>query len=152
MTLRATFTAIALAIVTGACGATALSPAALDSKHDACSTCRMTVSDPKLAAQIVAPGEEPRFFDDLGCLRKYLDEYQQPDAVIYVADHRTGEWTPASTAVYARLARASTPMASGLIAHATLASRSQDAAAGSSTPVEPDIVLGKAVPAARRRP
>jgi len=134
----------AAAVLVGAvigCAAGAPSPAALDTKQDTCSSCRMTVSDQRLAAQIVSPGEEPRFFDDLGCLGKFLDEHQLPDAVVFVADHRTGEWTSASSAVYARLARASTPMASGLIAHATAASRAQDAAAAGSTPVDAREVL-----------
>ncbi|MBI3403005.1 MAG: hypothetical protein HY048_16440 [Acidobacteria bacterium] len=135
-----------------ACGDGTPSPATLDTKNDACSSCRMTVSDQRLASQIVAPGEEPRFFDDLGCLRKFLDEHQLRDAVVYVADHRTGEWTPASGAVYARLARASTPMASGLIAHATQASRAQDGAAAGSAPVEAGDVLGHSRIAERQRP
>ena len=31
-------------------------------------SCRMAVSAAGVAAQVVAPGEEPRFFDDIGCL------------------------------------------------------------------------------------
>ncbi|MBZ5559052.1 MAG: nitrous oxide reductase accessory protein NosL [Acidobacteriia bacterium] len=135
-----------------ACRSGVPQPAALDTKNDTCSSCRMTVSDQRLAAQIVAPGEEPRFFDDLGCLRKYLDEHEQPDAVVYVADHRTGEWMPATSAVYSRLARASTPMASGLIAHATVGSRSQDTGAAGTVPVGADIVLGSRMLAGRPQP
>ena len=37
-----------------------------------CGYCRMIVSDQRFASQIVAPYEEPRFFDDLGCLARYL--------------------------------------------------------------------------------
>lgn len=126
-----------------ACSRGPLPPAKLDTKNDTCSLCRMAVSDPRLASQILVPGEEPRFFDDLGCLARFLDEHQLTDAVVYVADHRTGEWTPAVDAVFSRLARASTPMASGLIAHATVESRTGDAGAAGSVIVDASLVLGR---------
>jgi copper chaperone NosL len=138
--------AVAAATLLGAgiaCSRGPLPPAKLDTKNDTCSVCRMTVSDPRLASQVLVRGEEPRFFDDLGCLAKFLEEQQPPDAVVYVADHRTGEWAPAARAVYSRLARASTPMASGLIAHATLESRAEDAAAVGSEIVAAAVVLGR---------
>ena len=47
-------------------------PAALDTKTDTCRSCRMPVSDASLASQLVAPGEEPKFFDDIVCLRDFL--------------------------------------------------------------------------------
>ena len=54
-------------------------PAALDTRNETCRSCRMPVSDPRLAAQLAAPGEEPVFFDDIGCLRDFLREHA-PDA------------------------------------------------------------------------
>lgn len=135
-----------------ACSQAVPPPATLDTKNDTCSVCRMTVSDRHLAAQILERGEEPRFFDDLGCLAKFLDEHQLRDAVVYVADHRTGEWTPAASAVYSRLARASTPMASGLIAHATLESRADDGAAAGSALVDAQTALGRRMPRDGRQP
>jgi copper chaperone NosL len=90
----------------------------------------MIVSDPRLAAQIAAPGEEPQFFDDIGCLREYLRSTQPPgDAVVFVADHRTGEWARAVDAVYTRSHTVATPMGSGLLAHRDAASRAADALA-----------------------
>ena len=76
------------------------------------------------------------FFDEAGCLRDYLGSHATPaDAVVYVADHRTGEWLNARTAVFTKTS-ASTPMGSGLLAHADAASRDADpAAAGGSTAV-----------------
>ena len=44
-------------------------PAALDTQNEVCSWCRMSISDIHTAAQLAAPGEEPKFFDDVGCLR-----------------------------------------------------------------------------------
>jgi copper chaperone NosL len=135
-----------------ACGGRVPPPSTLDTRNDTCSLCRMIVSDRRLASQIVVRGEEPKFFDDLGCLAKFLEEHQLPDAAVFVADHRTGEWTPATGAVYSRVARTTTPMASGLIAHATSDSRSQDAGAAGSMPVDADVVFGRRSPDGRREP
>jgi copper chaperone NosL len=101
--------------------------AVLDTRNDTCAQCRMVVSDQRFAAQIVAPGEEPRFFDDLGCLRTFLRGTARPsDALAYVADHRTKQWVTAATAVYVRNDQVSTPMGSHLLAHADEASRGAD--------------------------
>ncbi len=56
----------------GACAGGPPNPAALDTRNETCGSCRMPVSDASLAAQIVAPGEEARFFDDIACLRDFL--------------------------------------------------------------------------------
>ena len=132
-----------VAIAAAACGRPP-APEPLDTRHDNCASCRMTVSDRHLAAQIVASGDEPKFFDDLGCLSQYLAT--QPiasDAAVFVADHRTGDWVPAERAVFSRLTLRSTPMASGLVAHESTASRAADAAAAASTIVPAAAVLGK---------
>lgn len=119
--------ALALTLLT-ACASGPPQPAALDTKNTECAHCRMIVSDIHYAAQIVAPGEEPRFFDDVGCLRDYLKGggAVPTGAVAFVADHRTGEWVKAADAVYTKIVGYSTPMDSGLIAHASVASRDAD--------------------------
>lgn len=126
-----------LTALTVACRAGLPSPATLDTGHDACRSCRMVVSDQRLAAQIVEAGEEPAFFDDLGCLSAFL-RTKPPlgsAAGIYVADHRTGDWILASNAVYTRIASGVTPMNGGIIAHATPESRDGDPAARGGTNV-----------------
>jgi copper chaperone NosL len=40
-------------------------PAAVTTS-DVCANCRMTVLNPQFAAQVVAPGEDAMFFDDIG--------------------------------------------------------------------------------------
>lgn len=113
-----------------ACSRGPQGPAPLDTRNEACAQCRMAVSSQRFAAQIVAPGEEPRFFDDLICFATYRKAHPQlpRGALAYVADHRTGEWVPADRAVFSRAA-IDTPMGSHLIAHASAASRDQDPAA-----------------------
>lgn len=122
--------AAALAMLLAACSRGEPAPAALDPLTEACASCRMAVSDPRSAAQLVAPGEEPRFFDDIGCLRGYLAASPPPrGAVAFVADHRTGAWVRADRAVYTLQPAAETPMGSHLLAHSDAASREADPAA-----------------------
>ncbi len=115
----------------------------LDTRNDACAWCRMIVSDQKTAAQIVAPGEDPLFFDDLACLRQYRADHHplSNKASVYVADHRTGEWVRAGNAVYTRT-RLQTAMSSGVIAHASPTSREQDADARDGEPVTLEAAAG----------
>jgi copper chaperone NosL len=118
---------VALTVAAMACAQATPQPAELDTRNDACARCRMAVSDGRFAGQIVAPGHEPRFYDDLGCLRKELASSPLPrGAAVFVADHRTGEWVVAERAVYTFQPALATPMASHLVAHADRASRDAD--------------------------
>lgn len=134
---------LVLLLGAAACGRQSVEPADLDTRNDACRFCSMTVSDARMASQIVAPGEEPRFFDDLGCLRSFLQrEALAPGAAIFVADHRTGAWVAAGTAVFTRVDTLATPMGSHLIAHASVASRDADPNARGGVPVAAKDVVG----------
>jgi copper chaperone NosL len=115
--------------VTLGCDSREAAPSVLDTKNDSCAFCRMPVSNAHLAAQVAAPGEETKFFDDIGCLRDYLEQNAPPltETVAYVADHHTGAWVRASAAMFGRCPALETPMGSHLIAHADAASRDSDA-------------------------
>jgi copper chaperone NosL len=93
-----------------------------------CAYCGRTVNDPLLAAQLVAPGADPMFFDDISCLIEHLSRNTRlkPRSMAYVADHVTGEWIPAVSALYTRNLKLVTPMNSHLAAHASLATQQQD--------------------------
>ncbi len=125
-------------VLATACGRP-LTPEPLEVGRDACAYCRMTVSQAGFASQLLAPGELPKFFDDLGCLSHFLTGAQEiPEgAVIYVADHRTREWAPAELAVFSRVPMLATPMSSHLVAHASVTSKAADPSAigGSSVPI-----------------
>lgn len=147
MRRRASF--IPLLVVAG-CAAGGPEPAPLDTRNESCATCRMVVSEARFAAQVVAPGELPRFFDDLGCLSAFLKAGRAPaEATVFVADHRTRAWVRADAAVYARVPTLATPMGSHWIAHADAGSRDGDAAARGGTPVTPRDVLGASVASGR---
>ncbi len=135
---------VPLLTLTVGCTAGPPSPAALDTRHQMCGTCQMIVSDPHTASQIVAPDEEPQFFDDLVCLRRYREAHGlPPGAVVYVADHRTGDWVGADAAVYTRRLRTGA-MGGDIIAHASAASRDADAAASGGSPVAAAEAIGAA--------
>jgi copper chaperone NosL len=133
-------------IVLAACSSGPLLPAPLDTRNESCGSCRMTVSDVHFAAQIVAPGELPVFFDDIGCLRVYLLRSRDlpRGAVVFVADHRTGAWTRAAAAVYSEVPGLATPMASHWIAHADEASRAADPNTAGSRIMTAAAVFGPA--------
>lgn len=130
MTTRYWLVVVLIVAVTG-CSGGPPSPAGLDTRQDRCAQCRMAVLDVRVAAQIVASGQDPLFFDDIGCMIDYLSRHlrQPPGAMAYVADHQTGEWVPAATALYTRNLQVQTPMGSHLIAHGSIETQRQDPAA-----------------------
>ena len=142
--MRRLAAALALASALAGCGRGPAAPVQPDTKHDACGWCRMAVSDLRFAAQLVAPSEEPRFFDDVGCLATFLKAGGAPakGQVAYVADHRTKQWVRATSAVYTKVAGLQTPMNSFLLAHADAASRDADESAGGGTPLTAQQVFG----------
>ena len=127
-----------------ACGAEAPGPAALDTRNERCRSCHMAVSDAHTAGQIVAPGEEPLFFDDIGCLASYLAGLTRlPErARVFVADHHTKAWISADAAVYTRVSSLDTPMGSHLVAHVDAASRQADQEVLEGTIVSREEVFG----------
>ena len=139
---------LALAAALLSCTGADAPPGPLDTKNETCRSCRMPVSDARLAAQLAAPGEEPKFFDDIGCLRDYLaTEGRAPEgSAVYVADHRTGSWVPGAAALYTRTEGLDTPMGSHLIAHADAASREADPLARGGLPSTPAEIFGSSGP------
>jgi len=132
-----------LAVLAAACASGPPRPAELDTRNEACAFCRMKVSDQRFASQLVAPGELPLFFDDLGCLAGHLKERGAPaGATAFVADHRTSEWVRADRASYTRVPGLATPMGSHVIAHADAASRDRDPDARGGTAVAGEELLG----------
>jgi copper chaperone NosL len=131
-------------VVVEACSRGPVAPAELNTKNESCGWCRMAVSDARFAAQLVSPSEEPRFFDDVGCLETFLKSGGAPakGQVAYVADHRTKAWVRASHAVYTKKPGLETPMGSGLIAHADAASRDADADAAGGAPIPVRDIFG----------
>jgi len=130
-----------------ACGGGVDGPAPVDTKNDACAWCRMSVSDLRFAAQLTAPGHEPKLFDDAGCLRDWLKEPREAaEWTAWLSDHRTKEWVTAKDAILVRDPAVQTPMNSGLVAWANAASRDLDPAGKGGTPVPATDVTGPFAP------
>ena len=78
----------------------------------ACESCRMLVSDPFYAAELVDESGRRHFFDDVGCLDAYLVEHQGRPRAMWV---RVGpRWVEAESARY--VTGGATPMAYGFVA------------------------------------
>jgi len=124
-------------------------PAFLDTRNEGCGFCRMAISDARFASQLVAPAEEPIFFDDLGCLANYLRRAKPAagGSRVYVADHRTKAWVRAADAVYTKAPGIEAPMGSHVMAHADRASRDADPDARGGEPVSPAVLYGSPLPA-----
>ena len=63
-----------------------------------------------------------------------------------MADHRTGDWVPASLAVFMSVPGLQTPMDSHWIAHADAGSRDTDPAARDGVPIPVSAIFGPACP------
>lgn len=133
---------VLIAIALAGCSAT---PRVVDVRPgDACAHCRMTIQNARLAAEIAAPGEEPVFFDDIGCLASAIAAGKSREFA-YVADHRTGAWVRAGDAVYSNVPSIDTPMSSHIIAHADDASRRADTSAASARPLSAADVFDRGI-------
>jgi copper chaperone NosL len=104
--------AAGLAASTG-CGRGDLEPASLAVDRAQCARCGMIVSDPRTAAQAVRRDEDPRFYDDVGCLAADR-EADGGGWELYV--EAGGAWVRAREAFYARPEDARTPMGYGFLA------------------------------------
>jgi nitrous oxide reductase accessory protein NosL len=137
--------AAALAMVVSACAVSTAAPAPLDAARTSCGYCRMGVTDPRTASQIVTDGEDAAFFDDLSCLAGYLREHGAPGhslSGVYVADHRTAEWVPAARATFVRVSTLTGAMGSHVLAYASSESRDGDPAARGGIQISQEEALG----------
>ncbi len=84
--------------------------------HDACASCRMAISQPQYAAQVVDKDGNAHKFDDIGCMLRYLKGHGLPKSRIYVMDYVNRQWLEAERAVFVQSDAIESPMASGLAA------------------------------------
>ena len=124
-----------------ACGGGEPRPGPLVLDEDACSFCRMAISQRELAAEAVTPGGRVERFDDIGCLLDWRQEHEVPEGTAFsVVDFTTGDWLDATDAGYLRSRAMPTPMGSGL---AAFASREAAAAAAERLGVGPEGHAGE---------
>lgn len=112
-----------------------------------CAFCRMTIVDTRLAAELTAPGEEARQYDDIGCLMNDLKRRPAPaNGHAWVADYETGNLRGANEVVYTRVDTIDTPMGSHLVAQLDDAARRADARTREGHPLTAADLFGPAGP------
>ena len=100
---------IAIALLTAACGSGGLGPVPVPVDKASCAVCGMLVSDPRTTAQAVAAGEDPRFYDDIGCAASDRT-LPKTGTRVYVAAGDGTRWIGAEEAYFARVQDLRTPM------------------------------------------
>jgi copper chaperone NosL len=84
--------------------------------HDTCASCRMAISQPQYAAQVVDREGTAYKFDDIGCMLRYLNNHTFPQRRLYVMDYVNRQWLEAGSAVFVRSEAIRSPMSGGLAA------------------------------------
>ena len=105
---------VALLLLALACQADQ-KPQAIEA-HDACASCRMAISQPQYAAQVLDKDGNAYKFDDIGCMLRYLREHTLRQRRLYVMDYMNLRWLEAEKAVCVRSDAIKSPMAGGLAA------------------------------------
>jgi hypothetical protein len=93
-------------------------PVAIAYGREECAWCRMTVDDPRLAAEWLAPGEAARIFGEPGCLLSWLAAHSGATGSAWVRVREGDRWVKANEATFVH-GLASTPMNFNLTAHVT---------------------------------
>jgi len=84
--------------------------------EDQCGSCRMAVSSPAFASEIVYADGSAAKFDDLRCFENYRRAHADEEyAAIFVMNYESKEWMPYGTSVIIETG-IETPMGSGRIA------------------------------------
>lgn len=109
---------LAFALLSAACGAKAMGPPEILVDRTTCSHCGMFVSEPIYAAAYHVRGQDPRTFDDIGCLVDALRHESEPPATVWVQDAAGRGWSDAGEAVFLLTAHVRTPMSGGVLAFA----------------------------------
>jgi copper chaperone NosL len=127
--------AAGLLIVLLAAGCGAPQPRALDLNADLCAFCKMNVSDPRFAAQLVTAKGRTYMFDDIRCLRDYLADQSNAGHMAYVSDFcAPGQWVSAEAAILLESPAFQSPMGGNTAAFALRDSASVYQARHSATP------------------
>jgi len=135
---------LTLTVALASCAPADAKPVAFDAGRETCAFCRMTGSNGRAAAQLVTPGEEPLFFDDIGCLRDHLAKTSAAGgAVAFVTDYTTRAWVRADAAVFVLQPSIDTPMGSHVIAFASGSARDASADARGSRALTAAEILGR---------
>ena len=112
-------------------------PRPVKSGTDACEYCKMTITDPRFAAELITSTGKLFVFDDLHCLKGYFTEHSAKlkDASFYVVDFVSGELVPSKDAQLVQSEKAHSPMGSNTIAFKNVTDQQQYLQTNSGVPV-----------------
>ena len=114
--------AIAVTWFFAACGG-APQPVEIAWNEEVCDQCRMAISQPEFAAEIVTREGAVHYFDDIGCMARWTVENESPgppeDTGWFATDYDTHSWLDARSGYYVHSDRLPTPMNHGLAAFRT---------------------------------
>ena len=122
------FVIVAVALLSAACSAAAAGPPEIVVDRTACSHCGMFVSEPIYAAAYQAHGNEPRLFDDIGCMLEAVRRETASPIEIWVQDAAGAGWLDADRAIFVASVDIRTPMSGGVLAYADAAAAEKAAA------------------------
>ena len=79
---------------------------------DQCDNCKMTITEPKYATQLLTEKGRIYKFDDIACLRDYevTNSENTGNATVYVADFPSGKFVENSTATFIKGGEIKSPM------------------------------------------
>lgn len=120
---------IVFALLAAGCSAKAAGPPEIVVDRTMCSHCGMLVSEPIYAAAYQTRDEQPRVFDDIGCLLTAVRRESATPHHLWFQDANGGGWLDAGTAVIIATPHVSTPMHGGFLAYADAATAATAAAA-----------------------
>ena len=83
---------------------------------DACAECRMIIGEKKCAAALIGTDGESVKFDDIGCMKAYLQKNAMTAKYAWVHDYQSDEWIDQRKAVFVRSEYLVTPMGYGIAA------------------------------------
>ena len=97
-------------IVLAACAETG--PQEIAVGKDQCDNCKMTISEPKYATQLITEKGRLYKFDDISCLKDYETSNTESttNAKTYVADFPSGKFIESSTATFIKGGDIKSPM------------------------------------------
>jgi len=86
-------------------------PVAIDYNKDACTSCKMSISESRFATELITKKGRVYKFDDISCMLDYISSNNVDVKKYYIGDFRKeGEWLDAASAFYVRHEEIHSPM------------------------------------------
>ncbi|WP_226065742.1 nitrous oxide reductase accessory protein NosL [Kaistella polysaccharea] len=106
---------------------------------DQCDNCKMTITEPKYATQLLTEKGRVYKFDDIACLRDYEVSNSETtgNAKTYVADYPSGKFVESNTATFIKGGDIKSPMGGNTQAYSDKAAAEKAAAELGATLTNP---------------